>query len=68
MKITNKSKFITRIIEVFIFIGTIILTPLSIDYATKLRGHIAYGGEYLIPILGLLLISIVETIYEENQN
>lgn len=68
MKITNKSKFITRIIELFIFIGTIILTLLSIDYATKIRGHIAYGGEYLIPILGLLLIIIVETIYEENQN
>lgn len=67
MKIINRKKFIVRIIEIVIIIATIILTILAINYATKLRGYIAYGGEYLIPILGLLLVLNIETKYEENK-
>ena len=50
MKITNKKKFLVRILEILVIIGTIILTILSINYANKLRGHQAYGGEYLVPL------------------
>lgn len=67
MKIVNKKKFIVRIIEILIIIATIILTIISIDYATKMRGYDAFGGEYLIPILGLLIILVIETVYEESE-
>ena len=68
MKITNKKKFLVRILEILVIIGTIILTILSINYANKLRGHQAFGGEYLVPVLGLIVILIIETIYEESEN
>lgn len=67
MKIVNKKKFIVRIIEILIIIATIILTILAINYANKIRGHSAMGGEYLIPILGLLIILVIETVYEESE-
>lgn len=67
MKIINKKKFIIRILELLVIIGTIILTILSINYANKLRGHQAYGGEYLVPVLGLIVILIIETLYEESE-
>lgn len=67
MKIVNKKKFVVRILEILVIIGTIILTILSINYANKLRGYQAYGGEYLIPILGLLVVLVIETIYEESE-
>ncbi len=67
MKITNKKKFLVRILEILVIIGTIILTILSINYANKLRGHQAYGGEYLVPVLGLIVILIIETLYEESE-
>lgn len=41
MKIINRKKFIVRIIELFTIIGTLIITPIAINYATKLRGYIA---------------------------
>lgn len=68
MKTINKKKFLVRILEIAVFIGTIILTILAINYANKVRGHIAYGGEYLIPIGGLLIILVIETIYEESES
>ena len=68
MKVVNKKKFIIRILEVLIIIATIILTIVSINYANKIRGYQAFGGEYLVPLLGLLLILIIETIYEESEN
>lgn len=68
MKIVNRKKFITRILEILVIIGTIILTPLAINYANQLRGHEAFGGEYLIPLLGLVVILIIETILEESEN
>lgn len=67
MKIVNKRKFATRIIETIVIIGTFILTPMAIKYATLKRGYEAYGGEYLIPILGLAIIMIIETVYEETK-
>ena len=67
MKI-NKKKFIVRIIEAVITVVTIIVTVISIEYATKMRGHAAIGGEYLVPVLGLIAILIIETIYEESEN
>lgn len=67
MKIVNKKKFVVRILEILVIIGTIILTILSINYANKLRGYPAYGGEYLIPVLGLLVVLVIETIYEESE-
>ena len=64
MKITNKKKFL---VEILVIIVTIILTILSINYANKIRGHKAYGGEYLVPVLGLIVILIIETLYEESE-
>ena len=68
MKKINKKKFLVRILELLVIIVTIILTILSINYANKLRGHQAFGGEYLVPVLGLMVILIIETIYEESEN
>ena len=62
-----KKKFIVRILEILIIIATSVLTILAINYETKIRGYIAYGGEYLIPVFGLLLILVIETIYEESE-
>lgn len=66
MKIVNKKKFIARITELIIIITTIALTPISIAYANAWRGYQAYGGEYLMPVLGLLLILILENILQER--
>lgn len=68
LRIKDKKKLIVRIIELLVIIATIILTIVAINYATKLRGHKAYGGEYCIPILGCIIITIIETIYEESEN
>ncbi len=68
MKIINKKKFIVRIIELLVIIATIILTIKAIGYATLIRGYKGYGGEYLIPILGLIIVLVLETILEESEN
>lgn len=65
MKIIDKKKFIARISEIIVFVAILIITPLAINYATILRGHQAFGGEYLVPILGLLIILVIESIYED---
>lgn len=67
MKIVNKKKFIVRIIELLVIIATIILTVKSIAYTTAIRGYKGYGGEYLIPILGLIIILVLEVILEESE-
>lgn len=66
MKI-NKTKLVIRILEVLTIIGTIILIPIAIKYATAVRGYKAFGGEYLLPILSLTIILILETILEESE-
>ncbi len=67
MKVVNKGKLISRIIEFLIIIGTIILTPKAIIYANAWRGYKGFGGEYLIPILALLAILVIETMLEERE-
>ena len=67
MKI-KKKKFLVRMLEIIVIIGIIIITILSINYANKLRGYQTIGGEYLVPVLGLMVILIIETIYEESEN
>ncbi len=67
MKIKNKKKFIARMLEVIVFIATIFLTPMAINYANHLRGHQAVGGEYLVPVLGLIIILVLESILEESE-
>lgn len=68
LRIKNKKKLIVRIIELLVIIATIILTIVAINYATRLRGHKAYGGEYCIPLLGGIAIMIIEEIYQESEN
>lgn len=67
MKIVNKKKFAVRILELIVLIATIILTPIAIKYATAVRGYEAFGGEYLVPVLGLLIELVIETIYQESE-
>ena len=67
MKINNKKTLKVRIIELILLIVTITLTIFSIKYAIKVRGYIGFGGEYLIPILGIIAILIIEDIYQENE-
>lgn len=67
MKISNKKKFAIRIIEILIIIATIIFTILAINYANKVRGYDAVGGEYLIPLLAFLIIMLIESIYEAGE-
>ena len=67
MKITNKKKFIVRILELITIIATIILTIVSIKYANRIRGYKAFGGEYLVPVIGLNIILVLESILEESE-
>lgn len=68
MKITNKKKFIVRILELITIIATIILTIVSIKYANRIRGYKAFGGEYLVPIFGLIIVLVLESFLDEDQN
>lgn len=67
MKI-NKAKFICRILDLIVIISSIILTPKAIEYARSWRGYEAVGGEYLIPLLGLVIVMIIETILEQIED
>lgn len=67
MKI-NKKRLIATILDLVVIIGTIILTPKAIAYATAIRGYKGIGGEYLLPILGLIIVMVIESIYEESEN
>lgn len=67
MKIVNKKKFKMRIAELLIILNTVILTIVSIGYAEQLRGYKASGGEYLIPVFGLLILLIIEDSYENKK-
>ena len=66
LKVVDKVKFKTRIIELLIIIATIVLTIISVNYATSWRGYNACGGEYLIPVAGALIIYLIEERREEN--
>lgn len=67
IKIRNKKIFIIRIIEIIVIIATIILTIKSIQYANATREFEAFGGEYLIPYLGLDMIVILEDMCEKKK-
>lgn len=56
-----------RIIEILIILATIKLTQIAINYANEIRNYRAYGGEYLIPILGLLAVISLETAVDINK-
>ena len=56
--------FIARLLEIATIILTIVLTIKSIKYATEIRGYNAVGGEYLIPIFGLMILYVIESIIE----
>lgn len=47
---------------------TIVLTKVAIHYAFVQRGYEAIGGEYLIPVLGFIIVLIIEDIYQNNKN
>lgn len=67
MRIQNRKKFVARISELIILLVTIIITPMVINYANTFRTHKAFGGEYLVLVLGLLAVLVIETIYEESK-
>lgn len=56
--------FIARLLEITTIILTIVLTIKSIKYATEIRGYNAVGGEYLIPIFGLMILYVIESVIE----
>ena len=56
--------FIARLLEITTIILTIVLTIKSIKYAIEIRGYNAVGGEYLIPIVGLMILYVIESIIE----
>lgn len=66
MKITNKKKFIVRILELITIIATIILTIVSIKYANRIGGYKAFGGEYLVPVFGLIIVLVLESFLDED--
>ena len=66
MRIKNKKKFIVRILELITIIATIILTIVSIQYAIRIRGYKAFGGEYLIPVFGLIIVLVLESFLDED--
>jgi hypothetical protein len=66
MRIKNKKKFIVRILELITIIATIILTIVSIKYAIRIRGYKAFGGEYLIPVFGLIIVLVLESFLDED--
>lgn len=68
MKIVNKKKFLVRFIELIVIVLTIIITVVSIKYANKIRGYRAIGGEYLIPIIGLIILLAIEELYQKSEN
>ena len=66
MRIKNKKRFIVRILELITVIATIILTIVSIKYAIRIRGYKAFGGEYLIPVFGLIIVLVLESFLDED--
>lgn len=67
MRIVDKKKFKARILELIVIVVTIILTIVAINTANKIRGHQAYGGEYLVPVFGLLIVTIIEDTYQSSK-
>ena len=56
---------LAKIVYLLIIIFSVIITPHAIEYATNIRGYKAYGGEYLIPILGWIIATVFYEICKE---
>ena len=63
-----KVRIIVRIVQLVIIILTLILTKIAINYAFIERGYETIGEEYLITILGLLIVVIIEDEYRKYKN
>lgn len=55
-----KKRILKRLIEAGVFVTTIKLTQIAIICADNWRGEKQYGSEYLIPIIGLLILLLME--------
>lgn len=55
-----KKRILKRLIESSVVVGTIKLTQLAIISAQEFRGTKQYGGEWLIPIIGLFILIMIE--------
>ena len=67
MKPETKIKLKVRVAQAGVIIATGILTKVAIHYAFIERGYKAIGGEYLIPIIGLLVVVIIEDAYKKSE-
>lgn len=56
---------LAKIVYLLIILSSIAITPRAIEYATCIRGYKAYGGEYLIPILGWIIATVFYEICKE---
>ena len=56
---------LAKIVYLLIILSSIVLTPRAVQYATNIRGYKAFGGEYLIPILGWIIATIFYEICKE---
>lgn len=55
-------------VYLFIMLFSIVATPYLVKYATSIRGYKAYGGEYLIPILGWIIATVYYDICKGIKN
>ncbi len=55
---------LAKLVYLLIILISIVITPYAIKYATDIRGYKAYGGEYLIPILGWIFATIFYEIFK----
>lgn len=56
---------LARIVYFLIILFSIAITPYVAEYATNIRGYKAYGGEYLIPLLGWIIATVYYEICKE---
>lgn len=56
---------LAKVVYLFIILSSIVATPYVVEYATKIRGYKAYGGEYLTPCFGWIIATIFYEICKE---
>lgn len=59
---------LVRVVYLFFILFSITITPKIAEYATKIRGYKAYGGEYLIPVLGWIIATVFYEIFKSINN
>ena len=67
MKPETKRKLKIRILQTVVIVASVVLTKVAINYAYLERGYDAVGGEYFIPLLGLIVVWIIEEIYKYSE-